>query len=210
MSRFPGVAWWLGSASLWTGCAAPTVPNDVYYRLDGGAVERQVARVAAPATATDARIELWVEPFTVALPLQGDRLLAAVGPVRIEPYAHHRWVVPLDQLLDESARQMLTGLGFQVPGRHERRPPGDESLLLSGHVLEFHEVDTASQWSARARLQAQVRRVADGSLLWADDLTAEVVAARRHPDAVVVALSQAWRQIMAQVAARLAPAEPLQ
>jgi len=196
----------LGSSLLLAlaGCASPPVASDVYYRL--------ATQLESTAAAPVPGIELWLQPVSLAPMLQGDRLLAAVGPVRIEPYVHHRWAAPLDLLLDEAARSSLARLGFVLP-RVRPNHAAPEVLTLGCHLLEFHELDGQSRWSGRARLQCEVRRAACGTLLWRADLAAEVAAERRHPEAVVVALSRAWDELMQQVAQRttraLEPPEPL-
>jgi uncharacterized lipoprotein YmbA len=189
----------LGSAAIAVlagACSSPTVPEDCFYRLASRAGSAASAPSAAPASAPALRLH--VAEVSVAAALAGDRLLAEVGPVRVEPYTGHRWIAPLDLLLRESVVDRFAAIGILHVATADRSVP-----VLRLRVEAFQEVDAPDRWSARVSARAALTGGTDDEPQWTVHLDEVEPAQARHPEAVVVALSAAWHRLVDRLAARV-------
>jgi ABC-type uncharacterized transport system auxiliary subunit len=172
------------------------VPDEHYYRL---AADAPPVHPAGPGSRPGAPGRLLFAGFTLAPALAGDRILASIGPVRLEPYANHRWIGPLDALLNEAAFRHLTASGrfALVLGPGERT---GSDRILRGHVTEFFERDAGERWFADVALDVELIASESGEVLWRKEFRESVPAEQRHPESVVHALSRALAVVMSRVA----------
>ncbi len=163
--------------ALLMGCGAVEVPEEFAYRLPAPqprAIDGAVAGV------------LRVGEIDIVAGLAGDRLLVADEGPRLRAYRHHHWAGPLERMVADS---IVTGLVRTRRFREVKSPSasGLEDLVLSGRVLDFHQVRAADGWRARVTLELRLSR-ADGMLVFQDELRADTPMPTSEPDALARAL----------------------
>ncbi len=170
-------------------CGAVAVPDQHYYRLrwpqpSGGALLRA-------GTLRIAELEL-------ATTLAGDRLMVARGPVEMQPYQFHHWAGPLDELVADT---LVAGLSRarcfqQVKSAGER---GGEEFVLSGRVLDCHQVVDENGWHGLVTLDLRLVDASDGRLYFQSELTSRRPVSRNDPAAAVLSISLALDEIVEKV-----------
>jgi uncharacterized lipoprotein YmbA len=168
---------------LISGCVS--VPNTNYYTLD----------MAPSHENAPARVNVVVERLRPSEALARPGLLIKKTPTQVEYYASDHWTANLGELVTQ---KLSAEFGPIRPDR--------PTLLLSGTILEFSQVDTAAGAEAQVQLDINVRP--EGTSLYREPLlrkTYEITLPARAPsaDAVVQALSRALEHLAARVAADL-------
>lgn len=185
---------WLLAPFVLTGCGSVEVPDEVYYR------------VALPPAATAPMAHggvLRMESLTLASSLSEDGLMVQEGPVRLRPYAFHRWVAPLDQLVTDAIQGNLrrSRCFEEVLGPLE----GDTAdLVLTGRIVDFQQDVGAAAWDGVVTLDLRLVQLAEDGVstvgtAFQREFTARVPATSRHPEAGVQALSQGLGEVCQQL-----------
>lgn len=120
-------------------------------------------------------------------------LMVKTSPTQIEYYALDRWAATLSELVPEKLRAEF---GAPVAGRR--------TLVLSGTILAFEQVDTEEGANAHVKLDLELRN--EGDSRYAAPLLQKVYeiavpAGRPAPADVVRALSAGLEALAAQIAA---------
>lgn len=166
-----------------SGCLGLRTPPSVrYYSVDGLAATVDTAMRTWPVT-------LGVRVFGEATRYR-DRMLYRFSEVEVGFYEYDRWVEPPGEMVTRAVMTHLraSGLFQQVT------PALDAPALawvLSGDVLRFDEVQSASGSHAECRLQLELRRVRDEQLLWSDVITTTAALSDDTPAALARAMSEA-------------------
>jgi len=162
------------------GCATPPAPR--YYTLD-----------MSPSGNAGAPVNIDIQRLRESEALARKDILIKKSPTEIEYYAAEQWAATLGELV----RQKLDAeFG---PGADKR-----QTLVLSGTILDFGQVDTPGGAQAHVRLALEFRP-ADASLhappLFKKTYDVHLPAKSSTPQDVVVALSEGLERIAADVAA---------
>jgi ABC-type uncharacterized transport system auxiliary subunit len=169
-----------------SGCAGlRKFPAIRYYNIDGLSPTVETATRTWPVT-------LGVYVFGEATRYR-DRMLYRFSDVEVGFYEYDRWVEPPGEMVTRVviAHLRASGLFRQVT------PALDASALawvLSGEVLRFDEVRSASGSQAECRVQFELRRVRDKQLLWSDVITTTAALTAETPVALARAMSEAVQQ----------------
>jgi uncharacterized lipoprotein YmbA len=176
-------------ALLLVGCGSVKVPSETLYRLPA-------PRVVATGETLDSVLR--VERLSLAANIAGDRLAVAEGPVRLQRYELHRWAGPLDGLVSDALV-----LGFVRSGGFREvkvaRDPGGDDLVLSGTVLEFHEVREPGGSVGQLALDLRLVDRRTGRALFRAEFAQRVPAGAGGPEAAAQALSAGLGAIVAEV-----------
>lgn len=167
-----------------------TSPAVRYYSIDG------------LSTTTETAMQTW--PVTLGVRIFGEatryrnRMLYRSSEVEVGFYEYDRWVEPPGEMVTRvvMAHLRASGLFRQII------PAVDAPVLawvLSGDVLRFDEVRSASGSHAECRLQLELRRVRDEQLLWSDVITATVALTDDAPTALARAMSEAVQHAARQL-----------
>lgn len=153
-----------------------------YYSVDGLSATADTAMRTWPLT-------LGVYAFGEATRYR-DRMLYRFSEVEVGFYEYDRWVEPPGEMVTRVviANLRASGLFRQIT------PAIDAPALawvLSGEVLRFDEVQSASGSHAECRLQLELRRVRDEQLLWSDVITTTAALSDDTPAALARAMSEA-------------------
>jgi ABC-type uncharacterized transport system auxiliary subunit len=192
--------WGLLVASLLGGCLGQRqYPTVHYYSLDSAAAI--VQRTTRPWP-----VVLGIRPFTAATRYRHN-MLYRLSEVEVSFYPDDRWVEPPEEMLSRVITEMLQTSGlFQQATSAEDLPP--TAWMLSGEVVRFDEVRTASTRQAECWVRLELRRVRDEQLLWSGMLTAVAPLAAPTPAALASAMSQAVQDVAQQLITQLAGASP--
>jgi uncharacterized lipoprotein YmbA len=165
----PGLLAAVALAAL--GCAGKAPPVH-YYTLEG--------RPPLATPAAEGRTIL-VGPLVVDPPYDQDRLVYRLESAAAEIgfYNYHRWAAPLGQLIAVALAADLEGTAG-VAGADPSATRAHYDTRLTGRVIHFAEVDTAS--GAAAEIAIEFRLVdAQGGELWTGLLTGRSAGAIRSP-----------------------------
>jgi len=162
------------------GCAS--TPNLDFYTLD-----------MSSSGKTKVGLNLEVDRFTVSEKLDRTQILIQYTPTRIDYYAHERWAMSVGDMVEQ---KLAVEFGPAVDGRR--------TLIVSGRVIAFEQVDSSSGPQALARLEIAIRE--GGAKRFETPLLektyeASLAADDNSVDAVVRALSEAIEDIAAEIAA---------
>jgi ABC-type uncharacterized transport system auxiliary subunit len=116
-------------------CGCTSAPKISYYTL---AME--------PSGRVETDVNIVVERFHTTEALGRDQILVAVSPTEIDYYATDQWAGGVGQLVQRKLAEEFRPL---VDGRR--------TMVVSGTVLSFEQVDGGSGTSARLKLQVVVR-----------------------------------------------------
>lgn len=169
-----------GIVALAGACAHVETPR--YYTLD-----------MTPSGTAPARCNVTVERLRPSDALTRNDILIKKSPTEVEYYALDRWVSGLGELVSEKL-----GIEFGAP-KAER-----ETVVVSGQITAFEQVDTGEGAEGHARLALEVRAEKDGRYgepLLKKTYDTSVRMERAGPAAAVHALSRALEQIAAGLAA---------
>jgi ABC-type uncharacterized transport system auxiliary subunit len=177
------------AACALAGCGSVTVPHETLYRLP----LPRPPRAAEPLASV-----LRIERLSLAANVAGDRLAVADGPVALQRYELHRWAGPLDGLvLDALVIGFVRSGGF-VEVKAPRDPGGDD-LVLSGTILDFHEVREAAGAVGLVALDLRLVDRRSQRELFRSEFAQRVPAGAGGPEAAARALSQGLGAIVAEV-----------
>ena len=162
------------------GCAS--TPNLDYYTLD-----------MSPSGKVKADFNLEVDRFAISEKLDRTQILIQYTPTRIDYYATERWAASVGEMVEE---KLAVEFGPAVDGRR--------TLIVSGRVIGFEQVDSSSGPQALARLEIAIRE--GGAKRFETPLLEKTYEASRAADVnsvdgVVRALSRAIEDIAAEIAA---------
>ena len=180
-------------------CGSVVIPEEHYYRL--ALPELPVGTsVDTPVGMPGGSVEvLRVEGFELASTLRGDRLLVAESPVQLRAYEFHRWISSLDRLVRDVVTAVLTRSNAFREVKGPTDGPG-ETLLLSGRILDFHQVADRGAWAGKVRFHLRLATGFDTGeprVLFQQEFTATVPMQGPSPAAAVVALSAATGRVIA-------------
>jgi ABC-type uncharacterized transport system auxiliary subunit len=165
--------------ALAAGCVS--APNTRYYTLD-----------MSPA-GEGSSINLVVDRLQATEALTRKNILIKNTPTRIEYYAADEWAADVAEMVTHK-------LESEFGPRLEDRP----TLILSGSILAFEQVDMDAGAQAHARIAVELREERGSRLdqpLLAKTYEAQLPAQSPEPNAVVVALGQALEQIAVEIMA---------
>ena len=162
------------------GCAS--TPNLDYYTLD-----------MSPSGKVKADFNLEVDRFAVSEKLDRTQILIHYTPTRIDYYANERWAMSVGEMVEH---KLAVEFGPAVDGRR--------TLIVSGRVIGFEQVDSSSGPQALARLEISFRD--GGAKRFETPLLTKTYETSRGADVnsvdgVVRALSRAIEEIAAEIAA---------
>jgi uncharacterized lipoprotein YmbA len=157
-------------------------PDLDYYTLD-----------MRPSGKADVGLNLVVEKFHVSESVDRAQIVIQKSPTRIEYYATDRWASGVGEMVQ---RKLTADFGPVVEGRR--------TLLVSGGVLAFEQVDGEAGPSGRVKLEVAIRDAE--AKRYEEPLLEKTYEASRsadenNVDAVVRALSRALEDIAAEIAA---------
>ena len=162
-------------------CGCASAPKINYYTL---AME--------PSGRVQTEHNLTVERFRTTEALGNNRILIHKSPTEIEYYAADQWAGGVGELVQQ---KLLVEFGPSVEGR--------KTLIVSGTVLAFEQVDQPGGTAARIKLQVTVRD-ADGKRyqepMMEKTYAVTSEATGQKPSAVVQTLSRSVEEIAAQIA----------
>ena len=189
------------------GCLRGALPARELYRLRP--LPEVVTIPAGSTTSLAAAAEpLTVEPYATPGVYGAPAIVYRVGQTRYGTYPSREWAVPLGAMLAaltaEQLRQLHGGPGLVRDGHPGARTRG---LVWRGPVREFEEVDEGARVAAAVRLDVQLVRAADDSVLWQGAAqTRRPVAPPDAMTAVVDSLSAAAGAAIAELVRGAAPA----
>ena len=176
------------------GCLGGTLPARELYRL------RPLLPPTVPTGDSVATL-LAVEPYGTPGVYARPEIVYRVGDTAYGTYPNREWALPLGGMLATRTAEALR----QLPGGATRVQDGAEAgpargLVWRGTVREFEEVDRGSRVSASVRLDAQLVRASDDSVLWRGSASAErVVVPPNVMTAVVDSLAAATGAAVAEL-----------
>lgn len=173
-------------------CGAVVLPREHYYRIvpPQGLVESGVAGGV-----------LRLEGLELNTSLTSDRILVASSPVELHAYEFHRWVSPLDRMVEDT---LFTALVRSRAFKEVKGPaacPG-EDLLLSGRILDFHQVHQGGRSFAKVNLALRLYDRKQEKTLIQDEFRALVPLLGNDPAAVAQGLSKGLAKVTRDLLAR--------
>ncbi len=165
---------------LVAGCATAPGPN--LYTLN-----------MAPASGDSGGVQIAVGRLRIAEALQNKRILIKKSPTEIEYYAAAQWAAGLDELLAEKL-----SVEFGQPS------PTGATCVLSGTLLAFEQVDSATGAEAHVRIAVEIRT--EGTSYYSPPALAKTYdvrlpVAEPAAGAVVEALSACLEQVARAIVA---------
>jgi len=164
---------------LVAGCAS--APDPRYYTLD-----------MRPSGAVQAEKNIRIDRLREAEPLARKDILIQRSPTEIEYYAVDQWAAALGELVSQ---KLEAELGPPEEGR--------ATVVGTGTILDFGQVDVAGGAEASARLRIELRREDMGRYdepLLTKTYAARLPAETPTPGAVVEALSRCLEKVAAEMA----------
>jgi ABC-type uncharacterized transport system auxiliary subunit len=116
-------------------CACASAPKIDYYTLN-----------MEPSGHAEPKVNLSVERFLTTESLGRRRIMVLASPTRIEYYATDQWATSIGELVQQ---KLAAEFGAPVDGRR--------SLVVSGKVVAFEQVDRPGGIEARVTLEVVVR-----------------------------------------------------
>lgn len=187
-------------AGLSVGCGAVPVPVETYYRL---------APTNQQPIATASQEALRVEGFELASALSSDRLMVAESPVQLHIYEFHRWINPLERLVQDAIRGGLRRAGAFGEVLGPADSGASEAMTLTGRVLDFQQVPLGDGWGGRVRLELRLVGGSGQRTLLREEFGATAAMADASPAGAVQALSRATGEVLSQFLRRCAERELL-
>lgn len=168
--------------------ACSSTPPVKYYKLATPTLE-QPAQTSA--------LVLVVEDFTASPVYDDMRIIYRQNAYTLDYYHYHRWSAPPSVLVTDALRAGLDRSGRYKGILSSFSPTAD--AILTGRVIAFEEVDETSAWFAHAEVAVEIRSTLDGSLLWSSQLEARQKLAKRNPEGLAQAMTQAMADINTQI-----------
>jgi uncharacterized lipoprotein YmbA len=172
---------WLGvvAVTLAAGCAGSPQPR--YYTLD-----------MTPSGSVNPECNVAIERLRPHDALTRVDILVMKTPTQIEYYAFDRWAASLSELVSDKLRSEFGG--------HD---PNRETVVVSGDILAFEQVDRDSGADAHIKLDLSFRK--EGASRYSPPLLRKryeisVPAEAARPAAVVEVLSAGLETIAAEIA----------
>lgn len=182
MGRAAALALAVGLLPVATGCLSGSEPPQ-YFTLD-------MRGSGAPEPPVDINVGL----LNVAEPLMQKNILIKKSPTEVEFYAVGQWAGGLDEMLRE---KLETEFG---PTTSNSR-----TIMLTGELLAFEQVDTPEGALAHIKLEAELRDA--GKSRYTEALLKKLyeislpIQGDPGANAIAIALSRAVEQLAAQIAA---------
>lgn len=166
---------------LMAGCLSSSPPPDLY------TLDMRYSGTPEPP------LDITVGLISVAEPLMQKNILIKKSPTQVEYYAVGQWAGSLDEMLRE---KLETEFG---PTSATTR-----TLVLTGELLAFEQVDLPEGAQAHLKLEAEIRetnksRYTEALLKKLYDISVPTESA--DPNGIALALSRAVEQLAAQIAA---------
>lgn len=163
---------------LMAGCKS--APPTKYYTLD-----------MTPSGAIAPAVHLIVDRIVVGEALSRRDIMIKEGPTKIEYYATDQWAAGLDEMVRQKLEEEFG-----------RAPSSQRTLVLTGEVLAFEQIDTPGGADAHVKLSVELRDEQtsrhDAPLLQ-KAYEARKKADTERPQDVVRALSQLVENIAAEI-----------
>jgi uncharacterized lipoprotein YmbA len=179
----------LASFVALSGCGSVTMPQEHYYRIGLPDLGRS-SLVSADIVR--------VEGFDLASALHSDRLLVAEDAVQLRAYEFHRWISPLQRLVQDA---MTVGLSRAHAFTEVKGPtdgPG-ETLVLTGRILDFHQANVDGEWAGKVTIALRLDDArGDRGVVLQEEFTQSVKMTDESPGAAVRALSEGTRGVLQQ------------
>ncbi len=141
---------------------------------------------------------LLLRPFQLSPHLTNPRLAARIRPSQIEYYSQYRWAGALDRLLMQETGRALRGHFLSVLDESGQT---QSDWVLSGTVERFEEEDQGSQWFGLVGISLALHSGKD-QLIWREYLEVRKKSSARNPQAVVIALGEAYSELLATALTR--------
>jgi uncharacterized lipoprotein YmbA len=170
----------LFAVTAFSGCLS--TPDMHYYTLD-----------MMPSGNALAAVNIVIDRLRTVEPLTRKDILIRTAPTRIEYYATEQWAAALDELVTE---KLMAEFGPRVEGR--------KTLVITGLLQAFEQVDTASGAEAGIKMTLQFQDLAAGRYsepLLEKTYTCRVQTQKANAAAVVEALSHGLEKTAAEIAA---------
>jgi ABC-type uncharacterized transport system auxiliary subunit len=184
-----------GAAAIFLCGCGGKIPPTRYYTF----------KLPPPAPTADPKTNLVVEigPFRAADNLRDDRVLYYEKPTQFSYYEYHRWSPDPATLVADLTRRRLHEMAVfahvRMSATHE---PSD--FLLTGHLLNFEEIDYESGGKVRVALDLRLVRNTDHKTVWSDRRELEHAVGEEGVNGVVTALSAATDQLLSEMLPGLA------
>lgn len=143
---------------------------------------------------------LAIDGFEGAPALETDRLLIEESPYRVDSYPYHRWTAPPRRLIAEACGTYLEGTGLFRRVTHSGITA---DWRLRGFVRHFGQVVRDGRWWGHVALGFELVATKTRRVVWSGEFERSLPAKRRHPEAVVEALSRALGEILEEASARI-------
>jgi ABC-type uncharacterized transport system auxiliary subunit len=140
-----------------------------------------------------------VERLTVAEPYAGRRIVYRPNPNEVSFWEYHRWAAAPGRMLTARVAERMAESGLFRGVDCFPYSWANADLVLRGTVLAFEEIDKGGDWYAHVKMFLELTsRKAGRSTLWSAKIDIEKKAASRHPEAVVVAMSEVLDEAIAK------------
>lgn len=183
-------------------CIRGTLPAREYYRLTIP-VPPPAESSPAPTAAGALRGTIAVMPFVVPGVYGGHAVVFRIDETEYGTYPAREWALPLGDMLGMLTESVLrrTPLTdgevlFDPPSRRRH------SYLFRGTVREFEEVDRGREVFVSVRLDAQLLRANDDSVLWSGQIGRERPVPEGTMPAIVTALSSLADEVLTELVAQ--------
>lgn len=177
------------------GCFRGTLPAREYYRLTVPVARSSTAAGSLPGT-------LAVLPFITPGLYGGQSVVFRIDDTEYGTYPSREWSIPLGEMLGMIAESVLQREPL-VSGEVLFDPPSrrGHTYIFRGTVREFEEVNRGRQVFVAVRLEAQLLRASDDSVLWAGQIGRERPVPEGTMPAIVTALSSLADEVVAALVA---------
>lgn len=187
----------LGGLALLAGaaCFRGTLPAREYYRLAVPIARSSTEAGTLPGT-------MAVLPFITPGIYGGQSVVFRIEDTEYGTYPSREWSIPLGEMLGMIAESVLQREPV-VSGEVLFDPPSrrGHTYIFRGTVREFEEVNRSRQVFVAVRLEAQLLRASDDSVLWAGQLGSERPVPEATMPAIVTALSSLADEVLTALVA---------
>jgi ABC-type uncharacterized transport system auxiliary subunit len=186
---------------LQAACFRGTLPALEHYRV---ALPEPVPRVSStPLLGGTVAILPYVAPGLYGRP----RIVYRIGDHEYGAYPSREWAIPLGEMLGMLTEQLASADGLAPTVTYDPPSRRSHSYLWRGTVRQFEEVDRGNAVLAAVRLDVQLIRTADDSVVWTGSAGLERPVAAPEMREIVRTLSEltgdAVRELMRRMRVEL-------
>lgn len=114
------------------------------------------------------RVEISIDPKKAVIQdvtrARMDRLLVAERVGQLRAYEFHRWMNPLNRLVQAAVRRGVQETGAFAEAKGLADPSG-EDFVLRGRILDFHQSAVEGRWVGLVRIGLRLARAADRAVV---------------------------------------------